>query len=163
MKIEHKFNDGGRVEAGHKGKAGDCVTRAIAIATGQPYQAVYDEMHRRTLLYGANRRDKVAKIISRSASQKNDPKNGVFKEVYHAYLLELGWAWKATMEIGGGCKVHLRPEELPAGVIIARVSRHVCAVIDGVLNDTWDCSRRGTRCVYGYYFKPLKTISHDNK
>jgi hypothetical protein len=24
-------------------------------------------------------------------------------------------------------------------------------VIDGVIHDTHDCSRNGTRCVYGYY------------
>ena len=28
--------------AGYKGKAGDCVVRAIAIATGRPYQQIYD-------------------------------------------------------------------------------------------------------------------------
>ncbi len=36
-----QFNDGGRSEAGFKGTTGDCVTRAIAIATGKPYQEVY--------------------------------------------------------------------------------------------------------------------------
>ena len=36
-----QFNDGGRAAAGFRGEAGDCVTRAIAIATEQPYQDVY--------------------------------------------------------------------------------------------------------------------------
>lgn len=27
----------------------------------------------------------------------------------------------------------------------------IAAVVDGVLHDTFDCSRGGTRCVYGYY------------
>ena len=39
-----KYNDGGRELAGYKGKTGDCVTRAIAIATGKPYQEVYDNL-----------------------------------------------------------------------------------------------------------------------
>ena len=30
------YNDGGRTAAGFKGETGDCVTRAIAIATGLP-------------------------------------------------------------------------------------------------------------------------------
>jgi hypothetical protein len=30
-------------------------------------------------------------------------------------------------------------------------SRHLVAVIDGVIHDTHDCSRDGTRCVYGYF------------
>ncbi len=36
------YDDGGRAAAGYKGKAGDCVCRAIAIATERPYQEVYD-------------------------------------------------------------------------------------------------------------------------
>jgi hypothetical protein len=31
-------NDGGRADAGFRGETGDCVTRAIAIATGKPYR-----------------------------------------------------------------------------------------------------------------------------
>ena len=34
------YNDGGRLEAGYKGQTGDCVCRAICIATGKPYQEV---------------------------------------------------------------------------------------------------------------------------
>jgi hypothetical protein len=64
-----------------------------------------------------------------------------------------GWEWVACMQIGQGCKVHLIHSELPKGRIIASVSKHLCAVIDGVVNDTYDCSRDGTRCVYGYFRK----------
>lgn len=35
-------DDGGRAAAGFKGDTGDCVTRAISIATGRPYREVYD-------------------------------------------------------------------------------------------------------------------------
>jgi hypothetical protein len=55
------------------------------------------------------------------------------------------------MQIGSGCTVHLRPKELPAGRLVVSVSKHLTAVIDGVIHDTHDCSRRGTRCVYGYW------------
>jgi uncharacterized protein (DUF111 family) len=37
-----KFDDGGRAKAGYKG---DCVCRAIAIATGIPYRDVYDAIN----------------------------------------------------------------------------------------------------------------------
>jgi hypothetical protein len=40
--MEFIFNDGGRAKAGFKGKASDCVCRSIAIATGKPYQEIYD-------------------------------------------------------------------------------------------------------------------------
>jgi hypothetical protein len=41
--------------------------------------------------------------------------------------------------------------ELPQGALLVKVSKHLTAVIDGVIHDTHDCSRGGTRCVYGYF------------
>ena len=66
-------------------------------------------------------------------------------------MKELGFEWTATMQIGSGCKVHLKSDELPKGRLVCVVSRHYVSVIDGVINDTHDCSREGTRCVYGYW------------
>jgi hypothetical protein len=40
--VRFVFDDGGRKAAGYKGSTGDCTCRAIAIATGMPYQSVYD-------------------------------------------------------------------------------------------------------------------------
>lgn len=40
--MEFQYNDGGRAEASYKGNTGDCVVRSITIATGKPYQDVYD-------------------------------------------------------------------------------------------------------------------------
>lgn len=57
------------------------------------------------------------------------------------------------MLIGRGCKVHLRKDELPNGRLIVKVSKHLTTVIDGIIHDDFDCSRRGTRCVYGYFIK----------
>ena len=81
------------------------------------------------------------------------PRNGNYKKVYHDYILSLGFKWTPTMLVGQGCKVHLKADELPSGAFIARVSKHLCAVIDGVIQDTFDPSRGGKRCVYGYYQK----------
>ena len=36
------FADGGRADAGYKGKTGDCVVRAVAIATGIDYKTAYN-------------------------------------------------------------------------------------------------------------------------
>jgi hypothetical protein len=66
-------------------------------------------------------------------------------------MKQLGWMWTPTMQIGSGCTVHLRADELPPGRLVVSVSKHLTAVIDGVIHDTHDCSRRGTRCVYGYW------------
>ena len=71
--------------------------------------------------------------------------------VLKKYLQKLGWKWTPTMFIGQGCKVHLKKDELPSGTLIVSCSKHVTVVKDGVLHDTYDCSRNGTRCVYGYW------------
>lgn len=74
----------------------------------------------------------------------------------------LGWQWNPTMTIGSGCTIHLAEDELPKGRIVVSLSRHCAAVIDGVLHDTYDCSRDGNRCVYGYYSerKPASSKTH---
>ena len=153
MKFVH--NDGGRVAAGFKGNTADCVVRAIAIATGLPYSQVYDELTEHITSF-VDGRSKAAKRLK--ARGKTSPRNGVSKHVYRPYLARLGWEFIPTMGFGTGCQVHLRPDELPTGRIIVRLSRHLAAVIDGVLHDTHDCTRAGTRCVYGYYRKRMGEI-----
>ena len=138
------MNDGGRKDAGYKGDAGDCVARAIAITAQLPYQEVYD-----TLAEGnANQRRS-----NHTPKQQRSARNGIFvkRKWFKDYMQSLGFEWVATMQIGSGCKVHLTPDELPKGRLVVSVSKHYTSVIDGVLNDTFDCSRDGTRCVYGYW------------
>ena len=77
----------------------------------------------------------------------------MYKQTAEKYLESLGWKWHSCMSIGSGCTTHLRESELPSGRIICRLTRHFTCVIDGVINDTYDCSREETRCVYGYYYK----------
>lgn len=51
-----QFDDGGRAAAGYKGTTGDCACRAIAIASGRPYQEIYDlSFYRHTLSYRCGR------------------------------------------------------------------------------------------------------------
>lgn len=153
MSIAFVQDDGGRAAAGFKGATGDCVTRAIAIASGLPYREVYDAL-------GATARSNrrlMARLelnYGRHAKAHASPRNGVWPEVVREYLAALGAEWTPTMAIGSGCRVHLRADELPAGRLMVRLSRHEAAVIDGVLHDTYDCSREGTRCVYGYWRFP---------
>lgn len=141
------YNDGGRENAGFKGSAGDCVVRAIAIATEQDYTAVYNDMN---LFIKSLRQTKKAK--------KSASRTGIYKLMIKKYLTKLGWSWTPTMQIGSGCKVHLKGDELPDGRLIVSVTKHMVCVVDGKINDTYDCSRSGTRCVYGYWTK--KTINN---
>ncbi len=137
-------NDGGRAAAGHKGEAGDCVCRSIAIATEQPYQVVYDAL---------NEAAKSERSSKRRKGKRSSAREGVFGPTTRRYMRSLGWTWVSTMHIGQGCKVHLRASELPPGRLVVRVSKHITAVIDGVVHDTHDPSRDGYRCVYGYFTK----------
>lgn len=146
----YQFNDGGREAAGYKGFVNDCVVRSIAIAADLPYQEVYDEMVRRNKEFAETSRSRKAKIIK---AKNGTPTRGNIREVYEPYLLSLGFSYVSTMGIGTGCKVHLRADELPKGRLVVRVSKHMTAMIDGVIHDTWDPRRETGRCVYGYYIK----------
>lgn len=143
--LSWKYDDGGRKAAGYQGTANDCVTRAVAIATQLPYQQVYE------LVNVHSSRERMTR--QRQKRGKSTARKGVRKPTTRRILTALGWKWTPTMRIGQGCKVHLREGELPLGRLIVAVSRHLTAVIDGVIHDTHDPSREGTRCVYGYWSK----------
>lgn len=166
MKYAH--DDGGRSAAGFKGNTGDCVCRSIAIATQIPYLDVY------AMLNESSQRE-------RRVRGKSSARTGVHKATYRRVLESLGWKFTPTMAIGSGCRVHLTDGELPMGRLIVVVSKHLCAVIDGVIHDTYNPSERGAtiyspnslenipagakrredgfwvyrpqRCVYGYFTK----------
>ena len=138
------FNDGGSQDAGFKGQTKDCVTRAIAIVTGKPYKEVYDALNKLS----------ETEFLGKNMKRNSSSRTGVYRKTYEKYLKSLGYEWIPTMLIGQGCKTHLRADELPTERLIIRVSKHITTMIDGVINDTYDCSREGSRCVYGYYYKP---------
>lgn len=137
------YNDGGREAAGFKGKTDDCVCRAIAIAAERPYIEVYALI---------NQFAKSERTGSKK-KRKSNARTGVYKNCIRKVMEHYGFSWVPTMQIGSGARVHLRADELPKGRLVVIVSKHSTAVIDGVINDTYDCSREGTRCVYGYYTK----------
>jgi hypothetical protein len=145
--IEWRYDDGGRLAAGYRGDARDCGTRALAIALDLPYQEAYDLINR------AAEKERPA-ASKRRRGRRSSARNGVFSATMRRIMTDLGWEFTPTMSIGSGCTVHLRADELPAGRIIVSLSRHYAAVINGTLHDTFDCSRDGTRCVYGYWSRP---------
>ena len=117
------------------------LTIAAAIATGRPYQEIYDLIN--TLAQGERR--------GKRKRGTSSARTGVYKQTTAKLMAALGLTWTPTMQIGSGCTVHLRADELPAGRLVVSVSKHVVAVIDGKIHDTTDPSRNGTRCVYGYW------------
>ena len=69
------YDDGGRAAAGFRGECRDCVVRAVAIATEQPYHVVYDALG-------------ITKLIDRGESFYNDRLAGVVEELTALGLVE---------------------------------------------------------------------------
>ncbi|MCA9133491.1 MAG: DUF2786 domain-containing protein [Planctomycetales bacterium] len=118
MTMEFVWNDGGRAACGFVGLAGDCVTRAISIATGAVYRDVYQEL---------------------GTASEHSPRDGVANSFTADYLKQRGWQCCDSQ----GDRA-FDSSELPKGVVIAQVgkrdepSRHMCTVIDHVVHDTWN-------------------------
>lgn len=141
--MQFVYDDGGRSKYFKAKNVDDCVCRAIAIGTGMDYKEVYELINKYA---GKERR-----------SDKSSARNGVHKDTFKKLLKDLGWVWHPTMTVGSGCTVHLDENELPSGTLIVSVSKHLTCVKDGVIHDTYDCSRDGSRCVYGYFTGVNKT------
>ena len=137
------YDDGGRKDAGFKGSTGDCCARAFAIATGKAYKEVYDDINR---LAKKERTGKRKRGISNA-------RTGVYRVTAQRLAELYGMEWIPVMKIGTGCTMHMREDEIPNGTLVLSVSKHYTCVKDGVLYDTYDCSRDGNRCVYGYWIK----------
>lgn len=142
------INDGGRSRYFSGDNVRDCVTRAISIATETDYKTVYDALNE---LAKSERRGCKKRRISNSRA-------GVYRVTYQKYLESLGWYWRPVMAVGSGCKLRLNEEELESyglmsGTYILRLSHHLTVIKDGVIYDTFDPSREGSRCIYGYFYK----------
>jgi hypothetical protein len=103
----------------------------MAIALGLDYTAVYKELAQAN---ADNGRAKSAR-------------NGVMKDVYTEVLKRYGWVWMKAPQFAGR---KARCSDMPKGMVIAKQAHHIVAVIDGVANDSWDCTHK---MVYGYWAK----------
>src|SRR6266853_960880 len=81
--VKFVYDDGGRAAAGYRGKAGDCVCRAIAIATGKPYREIYGELTEIGWLDRPYVFDADGLIRPHSATT----------ETLRAYMAGIGWLW----------------------------------------------------------------------
>lgn len=135
--MELNYNDGGRSAAGYKGDVGDCAVRSVVIATGLSYKKVYKDFLREM----------------KNHTGQATIKAGVYRKVFHPYLLQNGFDWIPLNFIGRPSRIKLTPEMLPRGVLVISTRKHLVCCIDGVLQDTYDSSREGTATVFGYYIK----------
>lgn len=145
--LEFRYNDGGRYICGYKGQTGDCVTRAISIVEQAYYKDVYDCLAEWCKEYNAQF----------PRQRKSHPRTGIAKVLMGQYLDALGYQYVKLPKIGYRYH-HLNSVDLRRLLdkrVILDVNKHVVAMINGVCYDVWDCSKNGTKCVYGYYIKYL--------
>lgn len=133
--MPYVFDDGGR-SLYFKGKGvGDCVCRAIAIASGRDYKEIYDGLF---------------------SAMKKSPRSGVFtgKKAFKDFMASLGFTWVSLCYVGSPDASHFYKGELPDGRLVVSAHRHYIAVVDGVVRDTWDSRRNSygeVRRIYGYW------------
>lgn len=151
--------DGGRKAAGFKGLTGDCGVRALALTVyaDLPPADAYRAACAIVARYAQTERKKRGRTPERS---KSSVRGGVFHRTMRRIMADpeisaVGWRWRPTMAIGGGCTTHLRADELPSGTLLVVVSKHFTTVIDGVIHDNHNPSRDGTRCVYGFWYREI--------
>lgn len=151
--LNYNYNDGGRAKY-FKGKTGDCVTRAIAIASDMDYLEVYNSLMAETKDFRARKNTKTSRRI-----KSNSVRNGVFKDIYKPWLEKNGWTWVPCQSFGQKSRVKIN--ELDKSRMIVSLPRHLTTIIDGVLHDTFDCrystnwdtGMEQIRSVVGYFYK----------
>jgi hypothetical protein len=142
--------DGGREDAGYKGNVGDCVTRAITIATAWEANGQYEyEKHRSELMKRKAAWRKTSRSRRAKASKSNSVRNGTPKDVYRPYLEDLGWKRVSLVKFGDPTRKEMVKEDIPNDIVILEVRKHIVACINHTVIDTWDC-RESTLFVDGY-------------
>lgn len=146
------YNDGGRVQAGYKGDCGDCVVRALAIAMDRPYKEVYAE------IAAVNATTRKTKNRSATVGRKT-ARSGIYAKArpFIRYMESHGWHWVSVRGFGDRDVPRFRRGNLPGGRIIVSLRKHYCAVINGVIHDTHDPSRKGTVVINGYWVRNSTT------
>ena len=130
VELKYKQNNGGRSKY-FRATGKDCVTRAIAIVLNRDYKEVHDT---------------IKKVTKRS------PLYGVSPILTHHILIALGFEY---VKFNGVRR--FTADNIPMNeYIIADSLNHVCAVINGEVNDTFKSHEYiSTRFINGYY--KLKT------
>ena len=119
-----QYTDGGRSKYYTLKDVGDCVVRAIAVATDRDYKEVVEDTWKFSRKYGC-------------------PIN--WKDVYVPYLESIGWEKVSSPKFKGK---KAKAKDLPKGRYIMRQANHLSALVDGVIHDIWDTSNKMVYCYY---------------
>ena len=118
--IGYEFDDGGRKDAGYKGFTGDCVIRAISIATGQDYKELYKR-------FAGLNKVRFGKATGR---------DGVSPKDFVPVLEEFGFA-RVRNQRGKPLLTFTEAYERYGNCVVS-TTKHIAAIIDGNLRDTYD-------------------------
>ena len=127
--LAFNLNDGGRKAAGRKGKTGDCLIRAIAIATGIPYETVYKRaasMYKQAGYTASGNVGTIRKSRKRGMRSINKVQDdivesfGFTKEPQHTPRLTYSQA------------------EMVYGDCMVTTTKHIACIRNGALQDTFD-------------------------
>lgn len=143
MEAKWIWHDGGRAGAGFVGSTGDCVVRAIAIATGKEYREVYDAIYSAA---GASPRLGVASLYSDK--------------------LLADWGFERVRCVTPN-KLNFM-DDIPGIVVLRfgptgnrRMCGHIATMVDGTIYDTWDPQLEDDYVVESYWLAP-KSVSATN-
>ena len=110
----------------NKDNTGDCVIRAIAIATGKDYREVRDALF------------ELAREMWVMPSTT---------DCYEAYLTSLGWERHSPLK-DGNRKVLVKDFPIKTGAVIIHTCKHLTTIVDGEIHDTWDTSGSAANSYY---------------
>ena len=142
--MEFNFNDGGRSKY-FKTTGRDCVTRALAIASGMDYLEVFN---------------KITELKWKAGDDKS-AFHGVHTRSKWFISQMKKWGWKWT-QVKTYERVSIDSPKFNKGNVILSLQHHYLALIDGVINDTYNPdqpkqrglrSESGKRIVLGYWSK----------
>ena len=112
-------------------KAGDCVIRAISMASERSWEGVYTELY------------DIGFRLKRMPSEKL---------VFEKWLEQHGWVKGKMPRHNDGTRYTVREwvDSNPTTIVIISVASHLTHSDHGVLIDTWNC---GSKCVGNYWVK----------
>lgn len=129
--IEYRYDDGGRAAAGFKGHTGDCVVRAIAILTGVPYADIYRRVAA-AMRHGG--------YSASGNGYRQKPRRGLRPRMSARRIQNLVKTSYGLRRVNLGCGP--RPTYTEAwllhGDCLVGTARHISAIIDETLRDTFD-------------------------
>lgn len=120
---------------------GDCVVRAVAVATQTTWEDAYDKLY---------------EIGKKKCRMSNS------NQTYETYLKQNGFTQMKQIKNDSGrwLKVEELVEKFPNSILVISTSGHLTVAIKGVLIDTWNCgySKSGR-----FFIKPIESDEEEGE